>query len=586
MKGRQIAGMVGMVVGCGLLIAWAAKRQPLTLQPCPFDANLSLGVAFQGPHLHFDTYAVQDKLMHARIAWFSPTEHPDPDVFEYRVAQEPPEDDWDWWTTLYPTTLLVQVTDAQNRLGKAEVWKLEGNILKGIFPASSDGSTIIGSLGLEAPTSFWRLSIKDKRGGTLAEALIRNPKTKLTAVVLYARWVPHPPKRDVVVELSGQEPHYFSPQPGMHAVTRYDFENRRTVTEYHKCTVSHWRLKGGCPPHDFTIFNSQHNVEDVGVFGPPPEGCSILDIRGAARCRTWVDVVVEGPLPSGIELCMTKHFVNDTPNPDFINPPQRYQKRHVLRIIPEFPPSPYILEDDRPKIAELERLQTSEDPTSVTPSVQVPPYSKGCLHWDFLASTDIRAVYFAPVRKVERHKDVFDYILEALPIAVSGIMEALPIAVSGIMGSAHPKANKIVEALTLAWTKDVSQRREVKEAFQVGDLKFYGDIWVLHLSLAQSGPMYPLQNITQPVTVRVVLVDPEGNRTPTDADVECEPITPLTTPPPPQEAPIFARVSAKGTQVHLGKGWKWLIKVTHPGEGSVTISVPPTSSVTVEARIP
>jgi hypothetical protein len=571
MKGRQIAGMVGMVVGCGLLIAWAAKRQPLTLQPCPFDANLSLGVAFQGPHLHFDTYAVQDKLMHARIAWFSPTEHTDPDVFEYRVAQEPPEDDWDWWTTLYPTTLLVQVTDAQNRLGKAEVWKLEGNILKGIFPASSDGSTIIGSLGLEAPTSFWRLSIKDKQGGTLAEALIRNPETKLTAVVLYARWAPHPPKRDVVVELDKTEPE-------KHPVTQYDFEKRETVTEYYDCTVRYWRLKGGCPPHDFTFFDEQHDVKRVGVFGPPPEGCSILDIRGAQICGTWVYVFL-GPVPPSAEeaLCMTKHFVNDTPNPVFIDPPQVYRKRHVRQQISEFPLDEALTEKAYQTVAELKKLQEPkpEDAISVTPSVQVPPYSKGCVHWDITAVTDIRALYVAPVRKVEKRRDVFDYILEALPIAVSGIM-----------GSAHPKANKIVEALALAWTKDVSQRREVKEAFQVGDLKFYGDIWVLHLSLAQSGPMYPLQNITQPVTVRVVLVDPEGNRTPTDADVECEPITPLTTPPPPQEAPIFARVSAKGTQVHLGKGWKWLIKVTHPGEGSVTISVPPTSSVTVEAHIP
>jgi len=168
---RLMFGLAAMALVCGLTLARTLKQQ-IAPQSCPFDANLSLGVAFQGPHLHFDTYAVQDKLINARIAWFSPTEHPDPDVFEYRVAQEPPEEDWDWWTTLYPTTLLVQVTDAQKRLSKVEVWKLEGNLLKGIFPASPDGSTIIGSLGLEAPTSFWRLSIKDKQGGTLAEALI------------------------------------------------------------------------------------------------------------------------------------------------------------------------------------------------------------------------------------------------------------------------------------------------------------------------------------------------------------------------------------------------------------------------------
>jgi len=573
---RLMFGLVAMALACGLTLARTLKRQQIAPQPCPFDANLSLGVAFQGPHLHFDTYAVQDKLINARIAWFSPTEHPDPDVFEYRVAQEPPEEDWDWWTTLYPTTLLVQVTDAQNRLGKAEVWKLEGNILKGIFPASSDGSTIIGSLGLEVPTSFWRLSIKDKQGGTLAEALILSPKTQLTAVVVYARWVPHPPKRDVVVELEKEEPHFSFLNPGKHPVTRYDFEKRKTVTEYVDCTVRYWRVKDGCPPHNLTFF-SQHDVKDVGVLGPPPEGCSILDIRGAARCGTWVDVFLGAIPPSAREdLCMTKHFVNDTPNPVFIDPPQRYQKRHVLQQIHEFPLDEALTERAYQTVAELKRLQTSEDPTSVTPSVQVPPYSRGCLHWDLLASTDIRAVYFAPVRKVERHKDVFDYILEVLPIVASGIM-----------GGAHPKANKLVEALALAWTKDVSQRREVKEAFQVGDLKFYGDIWVLNLSLAQAGPMYPppLQNIPQPVTVRVVLVTPDGSKTPTDATVKCEPIQALTTPPPPMPPSFSADIPKEGKQISLGKGWRWRITVTSRGTGSKEVDVPPDSDVTIETRV-
>ena len=574
MRARRIVWMFGMVVGCGLLIAWAAKRQPIVLQPCPFDADLSLGVAFQGPHLHFDTYSVQDKLMNARIAWFSPTEHPDPDVFDDRVAQEPPEEDWDWWTTLYPTTLLVQVTDAQNRLGKSEVWKLEGNILKGIFPASSDGSTIIGSLELEAPTSFWRLSIKDKQGGTLAEALIRNPKTKLTAVVVYAKWVPHPPKRDILVELDKEEIH-------KHPVQQYDFEKQETIMQDYDCTIRRWRLKGGenCPPHNWTFF-AQHDVEKVGILGPPPEGCSILDVRGETICGTWVDVLIEGPIPVSAEepLCMTKHFVNDEGTPKKIEPPQMYKKRYVRQWIKKFPAADFFTDASRVEVVKLKDLQEPkpEDNLVITPPVEVPPYSKGCVHWDIVATTDIRAFYVAPLRKVKKRMDVFDYIVSVLPTVASGIM-----------GSAHQRTNKVVEALVEAWTKDVSQRRQVKDAgVKVGDLKFYGDIWVLHLGLAYAKEMEEsVQNTTQPVTVKVVLVNPDGSRTPVDASVECHPIKPLTTPPPPEPKPVFDVISAQGSQIHLGKGWKWLIKVTSPGEGSATIEVPPTSSVTIEARI-
>ncbi len=573
--GRWIAWMVGMIIGCGLVIAWGAKHQPVALQPCPFDPNLYLGVAFQGPHLHFDTYSVQDKVMNARIAWFSLTEHPDPDVFNYRVAQEPPEEDWDWWTTLYPVTLLVQVTDARKRLGKVEVWKLEGNLLKGILPASPDGSTVIGSLELEAPTPFWRLSIKDKEGQILAENLVRNPETQLAATIVYARWVPHPPKRDVTVKLEKEEPH-----PGKHPVTRYDFEKRETITEYHDCTVRYWRV-GGCLPHTLPFFPNQHYVEGVGIFGPPPEGCSILDTRKENVCGTWVEIFFETlPIEAYEPLCMTRSFVNDTDSPARINPPQRCRKRYVLDEIKEFPSYMDIVPEDRPRVAELEDLQKPkpDDLTVITPSVEVPPFSKGCLHWDINAVTDIRALYFAPVRKVEKKRDVFDYIFAVLPIVASNIL-----------GSAHPKKNRVVEALLTAWIEDVSQRREVKEAgIKVGDLKFYGDIWVLHLGLVGAEPMNPLENITQPVTVKVVLVSPDGSETPTDAEVECEPIRPLTTPSPPQYVSlnVTARVSAGGSQVHLAKGFEWLIKVRSPGEGSAKIKVPPDSTVTIRVPMP
>lgn len=158
MRARRIVWMFGMVVGCGLLIAWATKRQPIALQPCPFDANISLGIAFQGPHQYFHTGKVQEKTINARIAWFRAIEQPNPDAFDKRVYQELPEEDWDWWTTLYPTRLVVQVTDAQKRLGSAEIWDSETNLLDRQLQASSDGSTIDGEFSVGRTDFFSAVS--------------------------------------------------------------------------------------------------------------------------------------------------------------------------------------------------------------------------------------------------------------------------------------------------------------------------------------------------------------------------------------------------------------------------------------------
>jgi len=581
MKGKRSGLVVGTIVLCGLLASWATKRQQIVLQPCPFDPNLSVGVAFQGPHLHFDTYAVQDKLMNARIAWFSNTEHPDPDIFNDRVFYEPPEEDWDWWTTLFPATLILQVTDAQNRLGKVEVFKYEGNILKGIFPANQEGSTVTGSLELERPTSFWRLTIKDRRGETLAEALVKNPETQLTVVERFDRWIPHPPKRDVVVELDREEPHHLN--PGKHPVLRYDFEKKQTVTEYADCIVKYWRAKEGCPPH--TGFKEQH-FTTVAIFGPPPEGCSILDTRGSESCGTWVDVILEGPFPVEAEsvLCMTKQFDNDYPSTAKIPPPQDYCKRYVRQRIREFPKPEALTDLARPIVERLKDMQSTkpEDGTSITPSIEVLPYSKGCLHWDINAKTDIRTILVAPVRKVEKHPTIFDYILAALREVVRGIM-----------GSANPKKNRVVEALVEAWTKDISQREKVKEAFKVGDLKFYGDIWVLYLSLATAGPMYPppLQNITQDIKVQVVVVKPDGTKEAMYGSVTIERLRATTTPEPPK-APLPEQITvdipSEGKVISLGKGWRWKLTAFAVGRSATKeISVPlEPPSVVIEVPAP
>lgn len=208
MKRWRVGLIVGTIFALGLVTAaWTVKLQQVTMQPCPsmqpcpFDPDLSLGVAFQGGHLHFDTWAIQEKTMNARIAWFLPVEELNPDAFSDRVAEEPPEEDRDWWNTLYPTTLIVQVKDAKKRLGKLEVWNFDTNLLDGTILAKADGSAITGSLTLSSHASFRQLVIKDKKDKPLVKPGIKNPETVLWLVEEWAKWVPHPPKREVTVEL-------------------------------------------------------------------------------------------------------------------------------------------------------------------------------------------------------------------------------------------------------------------------------------------------------------------------------------------------------------------------------------------------
>ncbi|MFA0737582.1 MAG: hypothetical protein LKKZDAJK_000670, partial [Candidatus Fervidibacter sp.] len=102
------------------------------------------------------------------------------------------------------------------------------------------------------------------------------------------------------------------------------------------------------------------------------------------------------------------------------------------------------------------------------------------------------------------------------------------------MGKHVNRKELLAEGAIEAWVKGLEKAEgEAKEVWRWNDAKRIGDIWVLYLKLAGQGPMPYLRNIPQPVTVRVVLVTPDGSKTPTDATVKCEPIQALTTPPPP-----------------------------------------------------
>lgn len=559
---KKLVWALVMVTALGLIaFSVAARRQQVVPQPCPFDPDLQVGIAFQGPHRYFDTGEVQEKTINARIAWFQPVEQPNPDAFDARVYQEPPEKDWVWWNTLYPTTLIIEVTDAQSRLGSAEVWNFDLNLLDGVVKATPNGSSISGTLTLEEPAEFRRVIIKDKKNQPLAELLVRNPKTVLRLVVERAKWLPHPPKREVVVE------EIKSPCPISvkgHPVQVYDEKKKQVVTAYYDCDKLQYVVKEGCPPH--TGLNERHHIIDLGIyFGPHPQGCSILHIRGSA-CDTWVDVFGPG-MPAGIEpipLCMTKKFSNDRPEVYSEPSPQVYQTRYILQWM-TLPSRADVDPADHPVYDELDKLQKSEDKTSAMVFYyEAKPYSQGCIHWDMIAVTNIYAVYAYPVEKVQKKGgDWFQRF----------VVNALRTVASGIFGAQHPKKNKLVEALIDAWTKDVSQRKEVKEVLEVGDLKFYGDIWILELgpaSLTKEGKPDPTPkamwegNITQDIMVKIIVLQPDGKKVPASGSVTFQRKEAITTPSPP--SPPFTSITEfipeEGKVVSLGKGWRWEPTVT------------------------
>ncbi|MCS7224918.1 MAG: hypothetical protein NZ959_10255 [Armatimonadetes bacterium] len=578
MRVRSVCLLLIPVVGLALTNPKAPK---LVLQVCPFDPALSLGVGFQGPHRHFDTFQVKEKTMNARISWFRAIEQPNPDAFDDRVYQEPPEQDWVWWDTLYPTTLIVEVRDKRKRLKKAEIWEYDRKLLEEELLATKGGSQIVGTVTLNDPVNFRQIVIKGTKEQVLANLLIQDLKVRLWIVTLRGGWIPHPPPRDIDTEVAGYGLH----QGGHTVVTDVNWQRAQDgrlvllqTTSTHMCFVTSYRVTGGCAPHTGEI-NDRHDVTSVGIIGPPPKGCSLLDTRLKSTCGTWVEVTPY-PLTFDIPYCMTKRFRNDTPDEARISPPLEYLNKHVpvklLRFLREWP----LVTKEEPSqaslVEELDRLQDESTANPLTGFIPVRPYSEGCVHWDLHPTQPmVVGVWGVPYRKLKK-----------TPLWSANLITSLvkPLT-DAIMGRRINRRELLVVAAIEAFGKSllVAEGRE-KEIWKTEDAKPIGDIWVLNLALREQGPMPGVRNITQDVRVSIKV-----GQTPMAGTVQITRGASFTNPSPPMTPfpPDTVSVPQEGATIALGKGWKWILTATAAGrQATREINVPPTTSVTIEIPPP
>ncbi|MGQ9881403.1 MAG: hypothetical protein ACUVSV_11145, partial [Armatimonadota bacterium] len=123
-----------------------------------------------------------------------------------------------------------------------------------------------------------------------------------------------------------------------------------------------------------------------------------------------------------------------------------------------------------------------------------------------------------------------------------------------------------------------------------GQVIAWGDVYLVETRANTWVPR--ILNLTQEWTVYLNVRYPDGRTEPAEGVVQALTNTPLTNPPPPPSAVLDIHVDKKnGAKIHLGKGWRWKLKVSSPGgeERLVDVPVPdlnPTITLYIHADTP
>lgn len=229
---------------------------------------------------------------------------------------------------------------------------------------------------------------------------------------------------------------------------------------------------------------------------------------------------------------------------------------------------------DPQSLAQLEqmvRTAAAEDLSPAVPSVEVPPYSEGCVRW--------RVTFTGRA-----------YAVLAIPYERGGRKRALDIVVAGAATVFAAQKNWLGLLLAGAanqWLQQ-NEKNQEKAGLKPGEVVQYGDVYSLITYSEQDIPR--LQNLTQEWTVYVKVRYPDGRGgwVIQDAEGEVQAVrdAPTTSPAPPAFPPAgIVHVGRNGATIHLGKGWRWKLRLTAPGGEEKLVEVPDPKNTVVTLYI-
>lgn len=222
---------------------------------------------------------------------------------------------------------------------------------------------------------------------------------------------------------------------------------------------------------------------------------------------------------------------------------------------------------DPQAMAELEqaiRTAAAEDESRPLTTVQALPYSEGCARWRVGFTGQATAVLAIPYERKKRQRtlEAFLNTIHTLLAPQRGFLSVL----------AANAAN--------SWLQDLQNQQT--SGLKPGEVVSWGDVYSVLTDSVKDVPR--VVNLTQEWTVHVKVRYPNGSGgwTIQDAqgDVEALHDAPLTSPSPPGfPSPGTVHVGTGGATIHLGKGWRWKLRLTAPGGEEKLVEVPSQNTV-------
>ena len=312
-----------------------------------------------------------------------------------------------------------------------------------------------------------------------------------------------------------------------------------------------------------------------GSFEPfclEPQGCPHFSIRPEDTYGTVGDpytppgVKTSVAVSRGSYTTVYSDFTNDSSGTLEVYPPPAAWNLWRRRVIAN------TVQWDKFKVADpqsMERLEQAvraaaqEDLSRAVLPVQAVPYSQGCARWRIGFTGQATAVLAIPYERKKRQRT----------------LEAFIAGLATYVASQRGFLSALVATAANRWLQ--SAENQQVSGLKPGDVLAWGDVYSVIVDSGKDVPRW--ENLTQEWTVYVKARYSDGSTAPAEGIVQALTDTPLTNPPPPPFAVPDTRVDKEnGAKIHLGKGWRWKLKVSSPGGEERLVDVPnPNPTVTL-----